>query len=91
VKRPASPGIFGNLSVPGARAGAIVLFGLARRGGLVPIACLVIPLARPFILGTAGLGTVVGLILWRKHTRSCCITQLRPNRISDLARLCNTL
>jgi hypothetical protein len=62
-QRPASPGTFGNLSVPGTRAGAIVSLGL------VVIAWLVIPLARPFILGTAGLGTILGLILWKKHSQ----------------------
>jgi hypothetical protein len=58
---PSSPNTFGNLSVPGTRAGAIVSLGL------VVIAWLVIPLARPFILGTAGLGLLIGLILWWKH------------------------
>jgi hypothetical protein len=52
----------GNVSVPGTRAGAIVSVGL------VVIAWLAIPIARPFILGTVGLGVVVGLILWRKHS-----------------------
>ncbi len=58
---PSSHNTFGNLSVPGTRAGAIVSLGL------VVIAWLVIPLARPFLLGTAGLGLVIGLILWWKH------------------------
>jgi hypothetical protein len=62
-QRPASPSNFGNISVPGTRVGAIVSFGL------VLIAWLVIPLARPFILGTVGLGSIVGLILWRKHSK----------------------
>ena len=61
--RPASPGNFGSISVPGTRAGAIVSLGL------VLIAWLVIPIARPFILGTVGLGSIVGLILWRKHSK----------------------
>jgi hypothetical protein len=52
---------FGNLSVPGTRAGAIVSLGL------VVIAWLVIPSARPFIIGTGAVGLVIGLILWRKH------------------------
>jgi len=60
---PASLGSFGNLSVPGTRAGAIVSLGL------VVIAWLAIPIARPFILGTVGLGFAVGLILWWKHSR----------------------
>jgi len=62
-QRPASLGAFGNVSVPGTRAGAIVSVGL------VVIAWLAIPLARPFILGTVGLGVVVGLILWWKHSK----------------------
>jgi hypothetical protein len=62
-QRPTSPGTFGNLSVPGTRAGAIVSIGL------VVIAWLVIPLARPFILGTFGLGSIVGWILWRRHSK----------------------
>jgi hypothetical protein len=58
---PSSHHNFGNLSVPGTRAGAIVSLGL------VVIAWLVIPIARPFLLGTGALGLVIGLILWRKH------------------------
>ena len=54
---------FGNLPVPGTRAGAIVSLGL------VVIAWIAIPVARPFILGTVGLGLVVGLILRWKHSR----------------------
>ena len=61
--RPASLSAFGNLSVPGTRAGAIVSIGL------VVIAWMAIPLARPFLLGTVGLGAVVGLILWWKHSK----------------------
>jgi hypothetical protein len=52
---------FGTISVPGTRAGAIVSIGL------VIVAWLAIPVARPFILGTLGLGSLVGFILWRKH------------------------
>ena len=64
VKQKAAPySAFGNLSVPGTRAGAMVSLGL------VVIAWLVIPIARPFILGTGGLGSVVGLILWWKHNK----------------------
>ena len=60
--RPASLGAFGNLSVPGTRAGAIVSVGM------VVLAWVAIPVARPFILGTVGIGFVFGLILWRKHS-----------------------
>ena len=60
-QKPPSHNAFGNLSVPGTRAGAIVSLGLA------VIAWLVIPIARPFILGTGGLGLVIGLVLWWKH------------------------
>jgi hypothetical protein len=62
-RRPASLGTFGNLSVPGTRAGAIVSLGL------VILAWIAIPLARPFLLCTAGVGLAIGLILWRKHSR----------------------
>jgi hypothetical protein len=54
---------FGTVSVPGTRAGAIVSIGL------VVIAWIAIPVARIFILGTGGLGLVVGLILWWRHSR----------------------
>lgn len=60
---PHSLSAFGNLPVPGTRAGAIVSLGL------VVIAWLAIPVARPFILGTVGLGLVVGLILRWKHSK----------------------
>jgi hypothetical protein len=62
-QRAAPQSTFGSLSVPGTRAGAIVPLGL------VIIAWLVIPIARPFILGTGGLGSVIGLILWWKHNK----------------------
>jgi hypothetical protein len=54
---------FGNLPVPGTKAGAIVSVGL------VVIAWFAIPVARPFILGTLGLGAVVGLFLTWLHSR----------------------
>ncbi len=63
TQRPASLNSFGNLSVPGTRAGAIVSLGL------VIVAWFAIPLARPFIIGTVGLGLVVGLILRWKHSK----------------------
>jgi hypothetical protein len=61
--KPQSLNTFGNLPVPGTRAGAIVSIGL------VVIAWIAIPVARPFILGTIGLGVVVGLILRWMHSR----------------------
>jgi hypothetical protein len=54
---------FGNVSVPGTKAGAIVCIGI------VIIAWFAIPVARPFILGTVGLGCVVGLVLSWLHNR----------------------
>jgi len=57
-------GRYGGLSVPGTRAGAVVSIGL------MVLAWLAIPIARLFILGTVGLGLVVGLLLWRRHTKS---------------------
>jgi hypothetical protein len=54
---------FGNLPVPGTKAGAIVSIGL------VIIAWFAIPVARAFILGTLGLGAIVGLFLTWLHSR----------------------
>lgn len=54
---------FGNLPVPGTKAGAIVSIGL------VVIAWFAIPVAQPFILGTLGLGAIVGLFLTWLHGR----------------------
>lgn len=53
----------GNLPVPGTKAGAIVSIGL------VVIAWIAIPVARVFIVGTVGLGAVVGGVLWWWHSR----------------------
>lgn len=63
-QRPKYIGRYGGLTVPGTRAGAVVSIGL------VILAWAAIPIARPFILGTGGLGLVVGLLLWWKHSRS---------------------
>ena len=60
-QRPYSHSGFGNVSVPGTRAGAIVSIGLAF------IAWFTIPLARPFIAGAAALGLLIGVLLWWKH------------------------
>jgi len=54
---------FGNMPVPGTRAGAVVSLGL------VVVAWLAIPLARPFILGVVGLGAVLGALLYWLHNR----------------------
>ncbi|MBV9888399.1 MAG: hypothetical protein JO119_17800 [Acidobacteria bacterium] len=54
---------FGNLPVPGTKAGAIV------SAGLVIIAWIAIPVARVFILGTVGIGALVGLGLAWWHSR----------------------
>jgi hypothetical protein len=62
--KPSYIGRYGGLSVPGTRAGAIVSVGL------VVLAWIAIPLARPFILGTVGLGLLVGLFLWWRHNKS---------------------
>jgi hypothetical protein len=53
----------GNMPVPGPKAGAVVSIGL------VVVAWLAIPVARPFILGTVGLGAIVGIFLYRLHNR----------------------
>ena len=54
---------FGNMAVPGTRAGAVVSLGL------VVVAWLAIPLARPFILGVVGLGAFLGAFLYWLHNR----------------------
>ena len=57
-------GIFdSDLTVSGSRTGAFVT------GAIVLIAFIALPLARPFLLGTVGVGLLVGLFLWRKHNR----------------------
>lgn len=62
--KPRYIGRYGGLTVPGTRAGAIVSIGL------VVLAWIAIPIARPFIVGTGGLGLILGLLLWRKHSKS---------------------
>jgi hypothetical protein len=62
--KPNYIGRFGGLTVPGTPVGAIVSIGL------VILCWLAIPIARPFILGTGGLGLIVGLVLWRRHSKS---------------------
>jgi uncharacterized membrane protein len=54
---------FGNLPIPGTKAGAIV------SAGLVIIAWIAIPGAVIFILGTIGVGALVGLGLTWLHSR----------------------
>ncbi|HEV7969003.1 MAG TPA: hypothetical protein VGP19_15600 [Candidatus Acidoferrales bacterium] len=54
---------FGNMPVPGTKAGAVVSVGL------VVVAWVAVPLARPFILGTVGLGAIVGTLLYWLHNR----------------------
>jgi hypothetical protein len=54
---------FGNMPVPGTKAGAVVSLGL------VVVAWLAIPVARPFILGTVGLGAFLGVFLNWLHNR----------------------
>ena len=62
--KPSYIGMYGGLTVPGTPVGAIVSIGL------VILCWLAIPIARPFILGTGGLGLIVGLILWWRHSKS---------------------
>jgi hypothetical protein len=54
---------FGNVSIPGTKAGAVVSIGL------VVVAWIAVPLARPFILGTVGVGALIGWFLWWLHSR----------------------
>jgi hypothetical protein len=51
----------GSLVITGSYAGAIVALGIAA------ICWFGIPSARPFIIGSVGLGVILGLILWWKH------------------------
>ncbi len=62
---PAAPQrlAFGNLPVPGTKAGAVVSIGL------VIIAWIAIPGAVIFILGTVAVGALVGLGLSWLHSR----------------------
>ena len=62
--KPNYIGRYGGLTVPGTPVGAIVSVGL------VVLAWLTIPIARPFILGTGGLGLIVGLVLWWRRNKS---------------------
>ena len=57
-------GKYGGLTVPGTRAGLVVSIGL------IVLAWIAIPIARPFILGTGALGLLLGLLLWWKHNKS---------------------
>jgi len=61
---PPGRSTFGTVTIPGTPAGAIVSLGL------VVICWFAIPIARPFILGTGGLGLILGLILWWRHNKS---------------------
>jgi hypothetical protein len=54
---------FGNMPVPGTKAGAVVSIGL------VVVAWIAIPMARAFILGTVGVGALIGVFLYRLHSR----------------------
>jgi hypothetical protein len=55
------PRSFGTITIPGTPVGAIVSVGL------VVICWFALPLSHLFILGTGGLGLIVGLLLYRKH------------------------
>jgi hypothetical protein len=54
---------FGNMAVPGTKAGAVVSVGL------VVVAWLAIPLARAFILGVVSVGAALGALLYWRHNR----------------------
>jgi hypothetical protein len=54
---------FGNMPVPGTKAGLVVSVGIAI------VAFVGVPLARPFILGTIGLGALIGWFLWWLRSR----------------------
>jgi len=52
---------FGTVTIPGTRVGAIVSLGM------VVICWVALPASRLFILGTGGLGLILGLILYWRH------------------------
>jgi hypothetical protein len=52
---------FSTVDIPGTKIGLVVSLGL------VVICWVGFPVARLFILGTAGLGLILGLILYWKH------------------------
>ncbi|MGC1486013.1 MAG: hypothetical protein WA789_19670 [Candidatus Acidiferrum sp.] len=52
---------FGTITIPGTPVGAIV------SAGLVVICWVALPLSHIFILGTGGLGLILGLLLYWKH------------------------
>lgn len=54
---------FGNMPVPGTKAGLVACVGI------VIVAFVGVPLARPFILGTIGLGALIGWFLWWLRSR----------------------
>jgi hypothetical protein len=54
---------FGNMPVPGTKAGLVASIGL------VVVAWIAVPLARAFILGAIGLGAVLGGFLYWLHNR----------------------
>jgi hypothetical protein len=54
---------FGNMPVPGTKAGLVVSIGIA------VVAFVAIPVARPFILGAIGVGALIGWFLWWLHSR----------------------
>ncbi|HTQ59556.1 MAG TPA: hypothetical protein VMI32_04995 [Candidatus Solibacter sp.] len=54
-------GGFGTITIPGTPVGAIVSVGL------VVICWFALPLSHIFILGTGGIGLIVGLLLYWKH------------------------
>jgi hypothetical protein len=58
------PRSFGTITIPGTPVGAIVSVGL------VVICWFALPLSHLFILGTGGLGLIVGLLLYWKHRGS---------------------
>jgi hypothetical protein len=65
-QKPPEPGqnrarSFGTITIPGTPVGAIV------SAGLVVICWFAHPLSHLFILGTGGLGLIVGLLLYWKH------------------------
>jgi hypothetical protein len=70
-------GKYGGINIPGTRAGLIVSVGIA------VLAWIAIPIARVFILGTAALGLLMGLLLWWRHTKAHERQSRQPDRRLD--------
>jgi hypothetical protein len=78
-------GIFdSDLTVAGNRAGLIVT------AAIVLIAFIAIPIARPFLLGTIGVGSILGVTLRWRHSRRYD-DSTAPSGTTSFAQMIRTL